>query len=190
VGPDGGAGVEGVGAGFGCGFGVEGAAVGGVAGAAGAGGLGVGAGGGGFGGAPGAVGGGGAGAGAGGCCGGGDEGGGAARGGAGASPAPAAPVAVVAEATGARPNPIVNRPPGWPVLGGRCELRVPGGPPSCLLAVTTWPAPVGSSGSAPRNGSIEGRPSIQKRTARPMETATKPMNVRIRRRRMSGDYDD
>jgi len=37
---------------------------------------------------------------------------------------------------------------------------------------------------------MEGRPSIHRRTAKPMETAMKPTKVRIRRRRMSGDCDD
>jgi hypothetical protein len=179
-----GAGAAGFGAGFGFGFGGEGAGAAagadGADGVAGGPGLGAGAGAGGVGDATGGVGGVGAGAG-----GGEAEGGGTTGGAVGVSPEPVAPAAGVADATGARPKRIVKGPLDWLVPCGRRGPRVAGGPPSCSLAVTTWSDPVGSSGSALRNCSTEGRPSIHRRTASPMQTAMKPMKVRIRSGRIS-----
>ena len=68
----------------------------------------------------------------------------------------------------------LERDPGD--LLGRAELRgFPAEVPRCVPAITTsWPR-LAIRGSAARNGSAEGRASIQKRTAAPTETATNPM---------------
>jgi hypothetical protein len=74
------------------------------------------------------------------------------------------------------PEPTRVKPPGRGlVVRGRVGLRcVPVGVPRCPPAITTsWPR-LAIRGSAARKGSAEGRASIQKRTAAPIETATNP----------------